>query len=124
MKIFAALNMLVAAFVVAGVAQAHDPDEASKGMEKADCAKFNGMDHSKMDMKDPVMQAMMTQCAAAKKHGHADSDDEHKNMHEHHQEMMMDEDSDMPMHHDHQQMMKEKTEKSSKEHKEHKEHKN
>lgn len=43
-------------------AQAHDPKEHMKDAEKPDCAAMKNMDHSKMDMNDPVMQAMMQQC--------------------------------------------------------------
>ena len=43
-------------------AQAHDPKEHMKNAEKPDCAAMENMDHSKMDMNDPVMQAMMKQC--------------------------------------------------------------
>jgi hypothetical protein len=40
-------------------ANAHDPKMHMKKAEKADCSK---MDHSKMDMKDPVAMAMMKKC--------------------------------------------------------------
>jgi hypothetical protein len=40
-------------------ATAHDPSMHVKKAEKADCSK---MDHSKMDMKDPVTIAMMKKC--------------------------------------------------------------
>tara|TARA_R110000782_G_scaffold172559_3_gene264183 strand:+ start:449 stop:730 length:282 start_codon:yes stop_codon:yes gene_type:complete len=43
-------------------AQAHDPKEHMNNAEKPDCAAMENMDHSKMDMNDPVMQAMMKQC--------------------------------------------------------------
>lgn len=42
--------------------QAHDPKEHMKDAEQPNCAAMKDMDHSKMDMKDPVMQAMMKQC--------------------------------------------------------------
>jgi hypothetical protein len=32
------------------------------------------MDHSKMDMSDPVVMAMMTQCMSTMKHGSEESD--------------------------------------------------
>jgi len=48
----------------ASLAFAHDPSEHEKEMPKADCSKMKEMDHSKMDMKDPVVQAMMKQCHA------------------------------------------------------------
>jgi len=40
-------------------ATAHDPSMHAKKAEKADCSK---MEHSKMDMKDPVAIAMMKKC--------------------------------------------------------------
>ena len=55
------------------VAVAHDPAEHAKEVQdKAagpDCAAMQDMDHSKMDMEDPIMQAMMSQCE-----GHMDHD--------------------------------------------------
>ena len=44
------------------VAQAHDPKEHMKDAEKPNCKAMKDMDHSKMDMNDPVMQAMMKKC--------------------------------------------------------------
>lgn len=41
---------------------AHDPSEHMKNGEKADCSAMHDMDHSTMDMNDPVMQAMMQKC--------------------------------------------------------------
>lgn len=52
----------IAGFGLTVTAQAHDPKEHMKDAEKPDCAAMQNMDHSKMDMKDPVMQAMMKQC--------------------------------------------------------------
>jgi uncharacterized protein (DUF305 family) len=43
-------------------AQAHDPKEHMKDAEKPDCAAMGNMDQSKMDMQDPIAQAMMKQC--------------------------------------------------------------
>lgn len=43
-------------------AQAHDPKEHMKDAEKPNCAAMENMDHSKMDMQDPIAQAMMKQC--------------------------------------------------------------
>lgn len=48
-------------------AQAHDPKEHMADAEKPDCAAMKDMDHSKMDMNDPVTMAMMKQCKDAKK---------------------------------------------------------
>ncbi|MBL4941282.1 MAG: hypothetical protein JKY81_06405 [Colwellia sp.] len=44
---------------LSGTANAHDPKFHVKKAEKANCS---GMDHSKMDMKDPVAVAMMKKC--------------------------------------------------------------
>lgn len=43
-------------------AHAHDPKEHMAGGEAAHCEAMQGMDHTKMDMKDPVVQAMMQKC--------------------------------------------------------------
>lgn len=43
-----------------------------KNAEKPDCAVMDNMDHSKMDMNDPVMQAMMKQCMSTMHHDEAD----------------------------------------------------
>jgi hypothetical protein len=48
-------------FLVASV-HAHDPAEHTKDSEMANCEIMKTMDHSKMDMKDPVTQAMMKKC--------------------------------------------------------------
>lgn len=56
----AALAMLLALF-----AQAHDPKEHVKQAHAPDCAAMKDMDHSKMDMNDPVIQAMMQKCIKA-----------------------------------------------------------
>jgi hypothetical protein len=39
-----------------------------KDAEKPDCAAMKNMDHSKMDMSDPMMQAMMKQCMSEMNH--------------------------------------------------------
>jgi len=51
--------VLLPAMTLAMTANAHDPKLHAKKAEKADCSK---MDHSKMDMKDPVAIAMMKKC--------------------------------------------------------------
>jgi hypothetical protein len=51
--------VLVPAMTLSLTATAHDPKLHVKKAEKADCTK---MDHSKMDMKDPVAIAMMKKC--------------------------------------------------------------
>ena len=37
--------------------------------EKPKCEAMKNMDHSKMDMNDPITQAMMKQCMASDHHG-------------------------------------------------------
>jgi uncharacterized protein involved in copper resistance len=60
------LVSIVALGAFAQLAGAHDPAEHAKEAAARnaapDCAAMNDMDHSKMDMNDPVMQAMMAKC--------------------------------------------------------------
>jgi hypothetical protein len=58
-------------------AQAHDPKQHMKNAEKPNCKTMENMDHSKMDMSDPVMQAMMKQCMNDKGHDKT-SDPDHQ----------------------------------------------
>ena len=51
--------ILIPTITLSMTAIAHDPAMHVKKAEKADCSK---MDHSKMDMKDPVAIAMMKKC--------------------------------------------------------------
>lgn len=51
--------IVIPAITLSISATAHDPKLHVKKAEKADCSK---MDHSKMDMKDPVAIAMMKKC--------------------------------------------------------------
>lgn len=51
--------VLIPAISLSMAANAHDPSMHVKKAGKADCSK---MDHSKMDMKDPVAIAMMKKC--------------------------------------------------------------
>ena len=51
--------VLIPTIAFSMTATAHDPSMHVKKAEKADCSK---MDHSKMDMKDPVAIAMMNKC--------------------------------------------------------------
>lgn len=53
------------ALLLALSAQAHDPKEHMMEAQAPDCAAMKDMDHSKIDMKDPVMQAMMQKCMKA-----------------------------------------------------------
>ena len=48
--------------LLAASAYAHDPAEHAKEGSQPDCSSMNGMDPAKMDMKDPVTQAMMQKC--------------------------------------------------------------
>lgn len=62
-------------------AQAHDPKEHMKDAEAPKCAVMKDMDHSKMDLEDPIMQAMMKQCMKEMHHdgtGEEESNDDHK----------------------------------------------
>lgn len=51
--------VLIPTLTLSMTSAAHDPKLHVKKPEKADCSK---MDHSKMDMKDPVAMAMMKKC--------------------------------------------------------------
>jgi hypothetical protein len=51
--------VLIPVISLSMAAKAHDPSMHVKKAGKADCSK---MDHSKMDMKDPVAIAMMKKC--------------------------------------------------------------
>jgi hypothetical protein len=51
--------VLIPTITLSMAATAHDPSMHVKKAEKADCSK---MDHSKMDMQDPVTIAMMKKC--------------------------------------------------------------
>ncbi len=62
---------------------AHDPALHKKAnAEKPNCEGMEGMDHSKMNMNDPIMQAMMTQCMGGDNHG-----GEHKTIKQGHGDM-------------------------------------
>jgi len=50
------------ALMMALSAQAHNPEEHINKGQAPNCAAMKDMDHSKMDMNDPVMQAMMQKC--------------------------------------------------------------
>lgn len=51
--------VLIPTITLSMTATAHDPKMHAKKAEKANCSKI---DHSKMDMKDPVAIAMMKKC--------------------------------------------------------------
>ncbi|WP_018624911.1 YybH family protein [Kangiella aquimarina] len=82
------LAVLLISLNIVFSAQAHDPKEYMREAKKPDCTAMKNMDHSKMDVKGPVMQAMMKQCMnevhqndgshKGKSHG---TDDEKKQQH-------------------------------------------
>jgi len=63
--------VLIPAITFSMAATAHDPKMHVKKAGKADCSK---MSHSKMDMKDPVVIAMMKKCKKQAKAAHAKMD--------------------------------------------------
>lgn len=72
--------VIIPTITLSMTATAHDPKLHVKKAEKADCSK---MDHSKMDMKDPVAIAMMKKCmkqAEKSKHKMDHSKMDHSNM--------------------------------------------
>ncbi|MBR9908740.1 MAG: hypothetical protein GYB33_00120 [Gammaproteobacteria bacterium] len=56
------IAVVAAAFSV--VTQAHDPSLHMKNAEAPNCKAMEGMDHSKMDMSDPIIRALMKKCMA------------------------------------------------------------
>jgi hypothetical protein len=56
------LIVLMISLLVSNLAVAHDPKEHAKESEAPDCQILASMDHEKMDMDDPVMQAMYARC--------------------------------------------------------------
>ena len=65
MKLLSVINttFIGLAVLLAVNVQAHSPELHKKeNAEKPNCEAMNNIDHSKMDMNDPVMQAMMKQC--------------------------------------------------------------
>ena len=76
-KITLSVLTLATAAALAISAQAHDPSEHMKDAEKPDCAAMKDMDHSKMDMNDPVTMAMMKKCMNT-----SDHDDQGQSDHE------------------------------------------
>ncbi|WP_444904796.1 hypothetical protein ACJJIU_08360 [Microbulbifer sp. CnH-101-E] len=49
-------------------ALAHDPSLHKEKAVKPDCAAMQGMDHSKMDVNDPVLKAMRKKCGEHMQH--------------------------------------------------------
>lgn len=70
--------VVLPALMLALSAQAHNPEEHINKGQAPNCEAMKDMDHSKMDMNDPVMQAMMQKCMpqveTMSKDGHADQD--------------------------------------------------
>ncbi|EGG93740.1 hypothetical protein IMCC1989_813 [gamma proteobacterium IMCC1989] len=74
------LTILTSSILLASNVYAHAPElHKKKNAEKPKCEAMKDMDHSKMDMNDPITQAMMKQCMASEHHG----DNVHKEMTEH-----------------------------------------
>ncbi len=69
MKIQLGVLLAVPALMLAFSVQAHSEKEHMKTAENPDCAAMSTMDHSKMDMNDPVLMAMMQQCMSSMQHG-------------------------------------------------------
>ncbi|MDA3869017.1 MAG: hypothetical protein PF589_03530 [Gammaproteobacteria bacterium] len=63
------------AILLALSAHAHEPREHMKEAQAPDCAAMKDMDHSKMDMTDQVILAMMQKCMKAM---HPDKEDSHE----------------------------------------------
>lgn len=64
MKTVSAIIVLTAVSLgTLSAANAHDASLHAQDAEAPKCEMMEGMDHSKMDMNDPVMQAMMMNCA-------------------------------------------------------------
>ncbi|PCK07283.1 MAG: hypothetical protein COA42_15105 [Alteromonadaceae bacterium] len=76
-KIIAATSAALLGVSLAVNTLAHDPKEHMKKSEKADCSTMGGMDHSKMDMNDPVMQAIMKKCMPEVNHDEKAAEDSH-----------------------------------------------
>ncbi|ACV26709.1 MULTISPECIES: hypothetical protein [Kangiella] len=64
--------LTISVLVFTSSVQAHDPKEHMKEVEKPNCESMKADEHSKMDMKDPVIQAMMKKCQQEMKHDQED----------------------------------------------------
>jgi len=78
-KIQTTTYVLLASFFAMSSALAHDPSLHSKKAEKPKCEAMKKMDHSKMDMNDPVMMAMMKKCMSEKSDESIHTEDTAKN---------------------------------------------
>ena len=57
------LTAITSVVLLSNIAYAHDASMHKKSnAEKPKCAAMNNADHSKMDMEEPVMLAIMAQC--------------------------------------------------------------
>ena len=79
-KILSTTSLLLAGFFALSSAQAHDPSMHNKKAEKPKCEAMKNMDHSKMDMNDPVMMAMMKKCMGEKSSQNIHTEDDVKNL--------------------------------------------
>lgn len=70
----AAIYLLLSSAFFMGSVQAHAPSEHMKKAEKPKCEAMKDMDHSKMDMKDPIMMAMMKKCMSNASSDHKDGE--------------------------------------------------
>lgn len=67
---------------------AHAPELHKKeNAEKPKCEAMKNMDHSTMDMNDPIIQAMMKQCMSSDSHNDDDHKESKKEKHEYHGDM-------------------------------------
>lgn len=66
------------ALMLALSAHAHSPDKHMKEAQASapDCSMMEDMDHSKMNMDDPLTQAMMKKCMKAMRQNEGDSHDD------------------------------------------------
>lgn len=64
-KVHIKTAVIVIGMWVTASASAHDPSEHTSQSEKPKCEAMENMDQSKMDVNDPVMQAMMKKCTVA-----------------------------------------------------------
>jgi hypothetical protein len=81
-----ALTILTSSILLASNVYAHAPElhkemHKKKNAEKPKCEAMKDMDHSTMDINDPITQAMMKQCMASEHQG----DNAHEEMKEHHE---------------------------------------
>ena len=82
MNVVPAITLLFAvSLATLNAANAHDPSLHQQEAEGPKCVAMAGLDHSEMDMDDPVMQAMMMKCAdSASESGdghHPDANESH-----------------------------------------------